>query len=31
MILPALFKVDANPCNVALLGSTPRVREKSLG
>ena len=30
IILPALFKVDANPCNVALLGSTPRVSEKSL-
>lgn len=30
IILPALFKVDANPCNVALFGSTPRVSEKSL-
>ena len=29
-ILPALFKVDASPCNVCLLGSTPRVSEKSL-
>lgn len=29
--LPALFKVDANDCNVALLGSTPKVSEKSLG
>ena len=30
VILPALFKVEANPCNVALLGSTPKVSEKSL-
>lgn len=28
--LPALFKVPANCCNVALLGSTPKVSEKSL-
>ena len=28
--IPALFSVDAKLCNVALFGSTPRVREKSL-
>ncbi len=30
VIVPALFKVDANDCSVALLGSTPRVSENSL-
>ena len=30
-ISPALFKVEAKFCKVALLGSTPRVSEKSLG
>ena len=30
IIIPALFKVEAKLCSVALLGSTPRVREKSL-
>lgn len=30
IILPALFKVDATCCKVALFGSTPKVSEKSL-
>lgn len=30
-ISPALFKVEAKFCKVALLGSTPKVSEKSLG
>lgn len=30
VILPALFKVDATCCKVALFGSTPKVSEKSL-